>query len=458
MGFSFNPERFFFKRMLKLHPGVLIFATFCIAIMAGTFLLMLPVSTRTGYIPFIDALFTATSATCVTGLIVVNTGSYFTFFGQAVILLLIQIGGLGVMTISVALFHLIGRSISFKQRMAMQDVFSPAPRGDILRLVKSIILFTVVAELAGAVFLFFCWYPAYSWPKAAFLSVFHAISAFCNAGFSLFPDSLTAWGDSGFLNLTVCLLIVIGGLGFPVLYDMAAKIRTGRKRRYRLSVQTKTVLMTTGILIVAGAVLFAFLERNAAMTKGSTLHHVYVSIFQSITCRTAGFNTVDIGSLNDATLILMLFLMFFGASPGSCGGGVKTTTLAVIAVFTFSRVTRKKRVNLFKKSIPDETVTRSTSLILASLALIGVCVFMMLAANPGGGRGYFFSCLFETVSAFGTVGLSTGFTKILSTWGKGWIIAMMIVGRVGVLTFAYIIAGDGMERGVEYSEENIMIG
>jgi len=448
----------FFKKILKIHPGFLVVLSFAITIIVGAFLLMLPLSTQPGHISFIDALFTATSATCVTGLIVVDTGSYFTAFGQTVILLLIQIGGLGVMTISVALFHLIGKSISFRQRMVMQDIFSPTPRGDILRLIRSIMMFTLAAELTGAVFLFCCWYPQFSWHRAVYLAVFHSISAFCNAGFSLFPDSLSAWSDNGLLNLTVCLLIVTGGLGFPVLYDIASRITIGRKVRYRLSVQTKSVILTSTILIVVGAVLFAFLERNGAMTQGSIMHRLYISVFQSITCRTAGFNTVDIGALNNATLTLMLFLMFFGASPGSCGGGVKTTTLAVVAAFTKSRLLREKKVNLFKKTIPDETVAQSTSLILTALGIIGFCVFMLLAANPGNGKGTFLSCLFETVSAFGTVGLSAGFTQIMDTWAKAWIILMMIIGRVGVLTFAYIIVGDGAVRGVEYAKENIMIG
>lgn len=450
--------------ILRAHPAVLVVASFCTAILAGTFLLLMPVATRHGSISFIDALFTATSATCVTGLVVVDTGTRFTAFGQGVILALIQIGGLGVMTISVALFRLIGKSISFRQRMIMQDVFAHTPREDILQLVKSIVLFTLVAEAIGAAFLFSSWRLVFPWPKALYYSIFHSVSAFCNAGFSLFPDSLMRFSDNVTVNFAICGLIVIGGLGFPVLYDIVTHLEFRKGSRHRLSIQTKTVLLTTVLMILIGAMLFAFLERHDLMMRSSYLHYICVSLFQSITSRTAGFNTVDISHLNDATLAVIIFLMFFGASPGSCGGGVKTTTLAIISAFTYSRITRKRRVNLFKKSIPNETVTRSTSLLLVSFSIIGVVLFMILMGNTGnhpalsGGHEIFLTCLFETVSAFGTVGLSMGVTPLLSLWGKSWIILMMIIGRVGVLTFAYIIVGTGATGGVEYSEENIMIG
>ena len=427
-------------------------------------ILKLPISTKTGHIAWVDALFTATSAVCVTGLVVVDTGSYFTTFGQSVILALIQIGGLGVMTISVTLFRWIGRSISFRQRMAMQDLFAHTPRQDIFSLVKSIVLLTVGAEIAGAVLLSIHWSRELPFMQAVYTGVFHSVSAFCNAGFALFSDSMVRYNDNLLLNTTVCGLIVIGGLGFPVLYDIQCWIKFHSRKRCRLSIQTKTVLLTTLSLIVGGALMFAYLERDALGASLSLSHRILVPLFQSITCRTAGFNTVDIGSLKEATLAMMIFLMFFGASPGSCGGGVKTTTLALITAFTFSRVRRKRRVNIFKKSIPAETVTRSVSLILVSIGIIGIVLFMLLIGDSTGGRGApnqgrtFLTYFFETVSAFGTVGLSMGVTPVLNTWGKCWIILMMIVGRVGVLAFSYIIVGAGVTNGVEYSEENIMIG
>ena len=451
-------------RILKAHPAILVLASFLLTITVGTLMLKLPVSTKTGHILWVDALFTATSAVCVTGLVVVDTGSYFNVFGQCVILSLIQIGGLGVMTISVALFRWIGRSVSFRHRMVMQDLFAHTPREDIFGLVKSIVLFTLGAEVIGAVLLTIHWSRELPFLRAVYTAVFHSVSAFCNAGFALFSDSMVRYSDNLLLNMTVCSLIVIGGIGFPVLYDLQSWFERRKEKRVRLSIQTKTVLMTTAILIASGALMFAFLERQALGNAQPLLHRILAPLFQSITCRTAGFNTVDIASLKDATLAMMIFLMFFGASPGSCGGGVKTTTLALLTAFTLSRVRKKRRVNMFKKSIPTETVTRSVSLILVSIGIICVVLFLILLGDSASGhevvgpRRSFLVYLFETVSAFGTVGLSMGITPALKTWGKCWIILMMIIGRVGVLTFSYIIVGTGTTNGVEYSEENLMVG
>ena len=454
----------FQSRILKMHPAALVLASFLLVISVGTMLLMLPASTNNGQMLFIDALFTATSAVCVTGLAVVDTGSFFTLFGQCVILALIQIGGLGLMTISVALFQWLGRSLSIRHRMAMQDLFAHTPREDILRLVKSIILFTLGAEVIGTILLTIHWINEYPFYNALFIGFFHSVSAFCNAGFALFPDSMVRYNDNVILNSTICLLIIFGGIGFPVLYDIQIW-STGRKGiRSRLSIQTKTVLLTTLILITFGAVMFAFLERNGTNPDATYLSKVLSAIFQSITCRTAGFNTVDIGSLKDATLTMMIFLMFFGASPGSCGGGVKTTTLALLAAFTIGRIKKRRRVTMFKKSIPNETVTRSVSLVLVSLGIIGIALFLLLTGDAvsghetGGSNGAFLSYMFETVSAFGTVGLSMGITADLTTWGKTVITLMMVIGRVGILTFSYIIVGTVATKGIEYSEENLMIG
>ncbi len=452
------------RYIVKIHPATLVAAGFLAAIAVGALLLKLPAASQSGYIAWMDALFTATSAVCVTGLVVLDTGSHFSIFGQCIILFLIQIGGLGVMTISVGLFRWIGHMISFRQRMAIQDQFSHTPREDIFGLVKSVFLFTFVAEAVGAVLLTVHWSRELPFGSALYTAVFHSVSAFCNAGFALFSDSMVRYSDDLLLNAVVCILIVIGGIGFPVLYDCWSWLKDGRKKRRRLTVQTKTVMLTTVILIIAGAAMFAFLERESLTASGSMAHWMPTSLFQSITCRTAGFNTVDIASLKDATLAVFLFLMFFGASPGSCGGGVKTTTLALLAAFTAGRIRGRHRVNLFKKTIPAETVTRSVSLILVSIAIIGTVLFMLLLGDSANGhnvsypKGVFLTYLFEVISAFGTVGLSIGATSELDTWGKSWIIFMMIVGRVGVLAFSYIIVGSGISKGVEYAEENVMIG
>ncbi len=452
------------NRLLKAHPATMVLAGFLSAILMGALMLKLPLSTHGGSLPFMDALFTATSAVCVTGLVVVDTGSFFTTFGQGVILALIEIGGLGVMTISVLLFQWIGVGISMRQRMAMQDLFAHTPRKDILSLTKSVVILTLTAEALGTILLTLCFYKEFPFQRAIFLALFHSVSAFCNAGFGLFPDNLMRYNDDVLLNTVICSLIVVGGIGFPVLYDLQSWfLRRCRGATARLSIQTKVVLLISLLLIIGGALMFAWLE-HSFQPGPPLLHGLLTALFQSISCRTAGFNTVDIAALREATLALMIFLMLVGASPGSCGGGLKTTTLAILFGFSVSRLAGKRRVNMFKKSIPAETITRSISLVMISMGIIVTTLFMLLIGDTfqpaaiSRPYGAFLPYLFETVSAFGTVGLSMGATAWLGTWGKSWIIFMMIIGRVGVLTFAYIIAGAGALRGIEYSEENLMIG
>ena len=446
-----------------MHPGTILLSSYLVTIGIGSFLLLLPASTVTGTISFIDAIFTATSAVCVTGLIVVDTGSYFTLFGQYIILVLIQLGGLGVMTVSVTIFLMIGKQVSFKQRMAMQDLFAHTPREDINQLIKSILWFTVIAELSGIVLLTVHWTKEYPLTKAIYMGVFHAVSAFCNAGFSLFTNSFMDYTGDVFLNVVICTLIIFGGIGFPVVYDIYKTAFRSQGKRIKLSVQTKTVLMTTGILIMAGMAVFWSIEQNVSMRGYSFIDRLLPSLFQSVTCRTAGFNTINIAALGNATLAFMIFLMVVGTSPGSCGGGIKTTTLAVLGKFAWSRMRNKIRVNLFKKSIPKDTVAKSISLVVISMTIILAALFLLLLSTPdnlssGKDHSQFLSYLFEVVSAFGTVGLSMGATNQMTCPGKLLIIIIMLIGRVGVLTFSYLIAGVELTKGIEYAEENIMIG
>lgn len=449
------------RQLSRLHPANLLLLSYLAAITLGAGILMLPAATVSGHIAPIDALFTSASAVCVTGLIVVDTGNYFSPFGHGVLLVLIQIGGLGIMTISVTLFQIIGKKVFFQHRMAMQEVFSHTPREDIYALLRSIFLFTAVAELAGVAILFFHWWGAHPAPDALKLALFHSVSAFCNAGFSLFETSFVNESASWVLNGTVGGLIVFGGLGFPVVYELWRRL-THRSNRPRFSVQTKTVLLTSGVLVGTGAIIF-YIAESGRLQPYDLPHRMLIAIFQSITCRTAGFNTIDIGSLNSATLTLMMFLMFFGASPGSCGGGLKTTTLAVLTGFSWSRIKRYSRVNLFQKSLPEDTVNRSISLIVLSIGIIAAALFAILIFDPVHGSGtlghrQFLSYLFETVSAFGTVGLSMGATPLLNPIGKAILIAVMIIGRIGVPVFTYIIAGAEPRKGITYAEENLMIG
>ena len=450
------------RKLNSFHPATLLLLSYLTAIIIGTGLLMLPAAAVDGPIALIDAVFTATSAVCVTGLTVVDTGSYFTSFGQWVILILIQLGGLGIMTVTVMLFQVIGKRIFFQQRMALQELFSHTPRADIYKLLRSIFVFTALAEMLGTILLFFYWLPDYPPSRALFLSTFHSVSAFCNAGFSLFTTSFTPESASLKLNAVICGLIILGGLGFPVVYELYRCRRTPGAERPRLSIQAKTVLITSGLLIVGGAFIF-FLSEIQSHNAMGTGERLLVSIFQSVTARTAGFNTLEMVSLNSASLVLMLFLMFFGASPGSCGGGVKTTTLAVLAAFSLSRIKRHARVNLFKHSIPNDTVSKCISMLLLSVGIIFSALFLILFLDPAhggdiGGRRKFLSYLFEVVSAFGTVGLSMGITPALNSFGKSIIVVVMIIGRVGIPVFTYLIAGPSSPKGIEYAEENLMIG
>jgi trk system potassium uptake protein TrkH len=329
-------------------------------------------------------------------------------------------------------------------------------------LLRSIFVFTATVELAGATLLFFHWWQSYPVSEALYLGLFHSVSAFCNAGFSLFANSFIDERGSVLLNATICTLIVLGGLGFPVVYELYRRTTSKQQRSRRFSVQFKTVLVTTGLLIFLGAAILLITEKNL-LQNASFGDRLMMTLFQSITCRTAGFNTVDIGGLNSASLAFMMFLMYFGASPGSCGGGIKTTTFAVLAAFSWSRLKGRARLNMFQKSIPQETVAKSISVVVLSIAIILAALFLILFTDPAHGSGaeghqQYLSFLFETISAFGTVGLSMGATATLNGIGKFIVIVVMIIGRVGVLTFAYIIAGPPARKGLEFAEENLMIG
>ncbi len=454
----------FGKRILKLHPAALILGSFLLLIVIGTIGLKIPISTPIGHISWMDALFTATSAVCVTGLAVLDTGRDFTIFGQCVILLLIQIGGLGVMTVSVALFHWLGRTISFRHRMVMQETFAHTPRKDIYSLLQSIFIFTGITELLGAILLTVFWSRRFPVDQAVWLAVFHSVSAFCNAGFSLFANSLMDFRDLLSINLIICTLIILGGIGFPVVHDLVHYLFRSGQRRVKLSIQTKTVLTTTGVLILSGTFLYMILEQGHSL-KGSGLgNQILYSFFQSVTSRTAGFNTLDLAGIGNAGAMLLMLLMFIGASPGSCAGGIKTTTLTVLLVAARCRMKGNYRPNLFKKSISDVNIMKSLSIVGLSAFFVLVIFFLLLisqsseqiAGHAGGDQ--FRILLFEVISAFGTVGLSMGATSVINGWGKMLLIIMMLIGRVGVISFAYVLIINGNQSGIEYVEENMMLG
>jgi trk system potassium uptake protein len=448
----------------KLHPATIIILSFLDCISVGTALITLPVSNVSGHISFMDALFTVTSAVCVTGLTVLDTGSHFTLFGQAVILILIQVGGLGLMTISVVFFKFLGMNVSFQHRRVMQDTFSHTPRKDIYTLLKSIFIFSGLTELIGAVLLAIYWSREYPISKAAYLGIFHSVSAFCNAGFSLFAASLADYRDSVTVNLTICGLIILGGIGFPVIFDLYEYFSKRRRQRVTISLQTKIAATTSAILILAGMVLYLILEQNNSLKGLNTTQRILGAFFQSVTARTAGYNTLDLSTLSDAGAFLMMILMFIGASPGSCAGGVKTTTITVLAVSAIASLKGISHPNIYKKSISDANVMKSLAIIGISVFFIALVFFLMLvtqSATPLQGpmtANQFRIHLFEVISAFGTVGLSMGATMLINNWGKFLLVIMMLIGRVGVLSFFYFIAGDEKNMGIEYSEESMMLG
>lgn len=437
------------------NPAISLMGSFLVVILFGSLLLMLPISTTNSEgMPFLDALFTSTSATCVTGLIVEDTGSFFSQFGQIVILLLIQIGGLGLMTISTAFAILFGQKMSAKFESAMQNVMGESSRLDLLALLKYVMGITLTMEFIGAGVLFFTFkdiFPTLN--TAIYYSIFHSVSAFCNAGFALFSDSLVSFSDNLNVVLTVSFLIITGGLGFVVYLDLARNIF--KKNGFqRLSLHSKIVISSTLILIIAGMIGFYFSEYNYTMKDMSFEHKLLSSYFQSVTCRTAGFNTIDQGVLSHSSVLLSLILMFVGASPGSTGGGIKTTTFVIIILSIMSLLTGRQSVSAFKRKISSHKINEAISLIGVSIGFLLLLTFLLMLLNPGS----FEKLCFEAVSAFGTVGLSMNFTSSLNNSGKVIIILLMYLGRIGPLTILYAISQRVSKKRIQYLEERISIG
>ncbi len=445
-----------------MRPGYLLIFSYCSVALIGTILLALPAASTSEPLSIIDSMFTATSAICVTGLIVVDTGTQFTVFGKWVIMALIQLGGLGVMTFSVFLFLFLGRGMGTRQRWIITEGFTPAPIREIGSLIRSIFIFTAVAEIMGAGLLYLFWRGRMGAGDAVFTSLFHSISAFCNAGFSFFANSFIRYRGSALLNVTIASLIVIGGIGFPVIYEFIVRIRYWKRhKRVPLSLHTRMVLWTTLILIVSGTVLILTLENDCQIAGMSVKEKVFASLFQSITARTAGFNTLHIPVLGSATLFILVMLMFVGASPGSCGGGIKTTSLSVMAAIVKNRIQGRKSISIFHRTLPDETVSRALSIFILAVLTVTAGLIALLVTEIGSlsaGHGMFLAYLFESVSAFATVGLSMGVTSTLTAAGKVVIIVLMLLGRVGLLTVAYVVTRRARGMEFRYAEEKVMIG
>jgi len=449
-------------KYLFLHnPSRISVAGYAIFILIGALLLMLPISVKGEDIGFVNALFTATSAASVTGLSVVDTGAVFTLFGQVVILLLIQVGGLGIMTLSTVLMMIAGIRPGMTSRVAVQDTFNIDGIIDFRSILKDIILFTFVIEGIGSALLLFYFLPGRTLPEAVYVSIFHAVSAFCNAGFALFSDSFIGFQKAWGFNLTVCLLIISGGIGFFVLSELRRKMPLTRRALSRLSLHSKIVLSVTAILIISGTILITVMEWNNTVSHFSLPEKILAGFFQAVTTRTAGFNTLPIGGMANEALFFMILLMFIGASPGSCGGGIKTTTVACLYSLGLSRLKGFEMPSLFKRSITQESVRRAASVAMVSILVVVAGTMVTLIAEAGSGgmlnRGKFIEIFFEVVSAFGTVGLSTGITGALTGLGKLVIAAVMFIGRLGPLVVAMAVSRKNAPR-YSYAEENLMIG
>jgi trk system potassium uptake protein TrkH len=443
-------------------PGESIMVYYAAAILLGALLLSTPLAARGEALSFLDALFTATSAQCVTGLIVVDTGTRLSLFGQMVVLGLIQIGGLGIMTFSVYFFLYLRAGVSLRGRWVLQETLMHKPVGSLPELIKGIFLMTIVIEGVGALFLSLAFIPDLGLTEGIYSGIFHSVSAFCNAGFSLYPDSLVAYRGNALVNVTVMALIILGGIGFLVIQEvLRVGIRRRRAERTRLSLHSRVVLLTSVFLIVYGTVLIGWLEAGHAFAEMTVAEGFWTALFQSVTARTAGFNTIDLNAFQTPTLFLIMFLMFIGASPGSAGGGVKTTTFALFLSVLYSRLRGNPNTNLFRRTVPDEIVTRALTLVLLAVIFIGIALFGLLIAQSQVEfelSREFLNYAFETVSGFATVGLSLGATGNLAGAGKLIIIVLMFVGRVGLLTMAFSIAGRRKPYAARYAEENIMIG
>ncbi|MCK5683644.1 hypothetical protein KAJ27_05965 [bacterium] len=435
-----------------ISPARVLLITFIAGILLGTVFLALPQASTTGKsIGILNALFTSTSAICVTGLIVIDTAKDFTLFGKFLIMLLIQIGGLGIMTFSTAFFLLIKKNLSLKEKLYLKEDTNKLEIGNIRDFLKTLIAMTLVIELLGAMIMFPIFYKDFKLLTAIKHSVFHSISAFCNAGFSTFSDSLCRYSNSVVINFTIMALIILGGIGFIVISEVI-----NYRKNKRISLHTKLVLKMTLFLIVIGTVLFFCFEYLNKPVQLSSVEKILNSLFQSVTTRTAGFNTIDFSNLSNAAIFVMIILMFIGASPGSTGGGIKTTTITLIIYSIFNAFKGHDSVNIDRKHISSELVMKSY--MLTSIYIITSIFFIFCLLYTDHLLG-FREIIFEVISAIGTVGLSLGITAKLSDIGKVIIILAMFVGRVGPLTLVSGIKfSDAKKTTLKYPEVKISIG
>ncbi|WP_232228835.1 MULTISPECIES: potassium transporter TrkG [Salegentibacter] len=454
-----------------LNPAQLFVASFLLIIFLGTFFLLLPKATHSG-IGLIDALFTATSAVCVTGLIVVDTGSYFTTFGQSVIMVLIQLGGLGIMTFASYFSYFFRGNTSYANQLMLKDISNSEKIGEVFMVLKKILLLTFSIEAAGALFIYFNIDSAIisSLSDRIFFSVFHSISGFCNAGFSTLENSLY---EPGFrfnypLHLIIAALFILGGIGFPILLNLykyvryytlrkLQKIKDPHKAIYMpwvLNLNSRIVLITTLILLLTGTGLFYIFEYNNTLSEHSEFGKIVTAFFGAATPRTAGFNSIDTSALHFSTLMLVFLLMWIGASPASTGGGIKTSTFALATLNFLSLAKGKDRIEVYKREVSNISIRRAFGIISLSLIVIGLAIFLMAFLEQDKN---IIAITFEAFSAYSTVGLSMGITAGLSSSSKLIIIATMFVGRVSMLTLLIAILRNIKHLNYRYPSEEILI-
>lgn len=434
---------------LKLNPPQLLAIMFLFLVVVGGVLLKLPIATEKD-ISWLDAFFLSTSAATVTGLAPIDPGSTFTVFGEVVLMMLIQVGGLGIMTFAVLVVIVLGKKIGMKQRMLMQEALNQPSLGGVIRLARNLLLFSLFMECIGVILLAIDWVPKMGWAKGLYYSLFHTIAAFNNAGFALWPDNLSRFVGNPIVNVTITLLIIVGGLGFTVVFDVLYQ------RRWRkLSIHTKLMLVMTLIVNVLAIVAIFLFEHNNPKTLGSLpfREQLWAAYFQGITPRTAGFNTIDVGSLDQPTAMLMIFLMFIGAGSTSTGGGIKLTTFAVIVFAVVSFLKGKEETVIWQRTIRHTIILRA--LAIASMSMLFIFLVTMILTLTEDAP--FLVLLFEVVSAFGTVGLSMNMTPHLSAVGKMLIIGVMLFGKLGPLTLVYSIAKP-KKTNIRYPNGDILTG
>lgn len=434
----------------NLTPAQYLVSGYFVVIMLGSLLLMLPIATTDGQgLGAIDAVFTATSATCVTGLIVVNTKEAFTIFGSTIIMFLIQIGGLGIMSMSTLFAFVVGKKISLKERLIIQEDLNQYQISGMVRLVQYLLGFTFAIEGTAALILFLRFSQDYPFWRSIYLAIFHAVSAFNNAGFDLFGNSLENFTGDITINFVIMTLIILGGIGFGVMMEAYKRIKFKKT-----TLQTKIVVVMTLTLLVFGFIAFFILEYNNTLAELPILDKILGAMFLSVTPRTAGFNTVATGALKQSSLFLIIILMFIGASPGSTGGGIKTTTFGVILVTIKNMITGKEDMEIYNRRFEKQIIYKAFTITMLAAGLIILVTTLLLIIEDF----KFIDVLFETVSAFGTVGLSTGITGKLSEISRVLITITMFAGRVGPLTLAVAI-GEKQRKGTyHYPTEKVMVG